>query len=345
MKKWAAYKGRNFDRFNCQQKMSKKVKTGGGGAAAAEDEESPILKTSQDHQQMIAEKMSLSDLKSMTDTCKFMRDPMHSGYQIVLQRRLAELREVANSVVSGTPRERFDALCAHMKRGENRHESFKGIPLLDPETGEQYKWESNFEEPLVDGLTNSVHGHNGIDLKDVCKFLDSSLPCDTGEFERVKFNEEHASSRYVYVIEIPKDMYIVPYYKDITKISIEINIWKSRQTFVPYICNVGFPIADIYLEYTFEANDTVTEFVQTLEKLINPEDTFSTATFWDAFVKFSEECTLKLPFWRWDESIKVLKLLLRLFVGQQNYPFFLGEAKGRERVFFRASFVDKCLVP
>lgn len=328
---------------------SKKVKTGGGGAAESQSDaiagKSLLEKLPEDMQRSVGENLSLDQLTIMTELSNALNSDSNSGFKIELQERRTELQKVGKSIVSGTPRERFDALCAHMKKGENRHSSVKGVPLLNPETGEQYKWESNFEERLVDGLKNSVYGHNGIDLKDVCKFLDSSLPCDTGEFERVKFNEEHASSRYVYVIEIPKDMYIVPYYKDITKISIEINIWKSRQTFVPYICNVGFPIADIYLEYTFEANDTVTEFVQTLEKLINPEDTFSTVTFWDAFVKFSEECTLKLPFWRWDESIKVLKLLLRLFVVPQNYPFFLGEAKGREGVFFRASFVDKCLVP
>ena len=463
---------------------TKKVKTGeerDEGAAAA-----PILKTSQDPQQMMAELMSLSDLKSMTDTCKFMRDPMHSGFQIVLQRRLAELREVANSVVSGTPRERFDALCAHMKRGENRHESFKGVPLRNPETtyrceaclhvydpatdsdpehpvvdfnalpatwvcpsckepkstyikgqirhiklycdpakkklgmraepcgdylkitsvkpnhvglkkndvllavdgktlfrateeklnemvplgatvvfdvasyaGNQYMWQSSFTgaslwaEPLVKGLINRDHG--GIDLKDVCKLLDSSVPsCNAGTLSKGDMFGTHQQD-YEYDIEFPQEMRVPPRYAENTRnISITVRIHKHKplgnKQFVPNECAVHFSYSPS-VEYKCFVDDAVTKFVEQLESMVrtNPEDDVPTVTFWNALITFSENCTLMPPKNELEGRIRIgfLQFLLVLLVYRQTYPFFFSTAQGRvakfERVSFRASFVDKCL--
>lgn len=273
---------------------------------------------------------------------------MHSGFQIVLQNRLAELREVANSVVSGTRRERFDALCAHMKKGENRHESFKGVRLRNPETGDQYKWKSSmgaaelWAAPLVGGLINQDRG--GIDLEDVCKLLDSALPfCNTGTLSKGDMFV-NTLKHYVYNIEFPENFTLI--------VAIMINITEVNEQVVITECKAIFQVSIYYVEYKCFVDEAVTDFAEVLQSLVrtNPENDTPTVTFWDAFITFSNKCTLLSP----DKTegrqmVRLFRFMLKLLVYYQNYPFFFGEAKGHnakvEPVFFRASFVDKCLAP
>ena len=259
---------------------------------------------------------------------------------------------MGKSIVSGTPRERFDALCSHMKKGENRHSSVKGVPLLNPETGEQYLWKKSFSEgslivrPLVDGLINA--DHEGINLSDVCKLLDSSLSsCDAGVFKRSI--DGNSLQEYVYIIEIPENMRI----ENINNITVTIRIQKEKVNARIYRythCFVRLQIYTFSVAYDFHMDGAFSEFVQTLKKLANPEGRpVRNSVFWDALKRFSEKCSLIVPFEDRYRSKSFLAFLFKYLVYTQNYPFFFGLERGHEAkfkpVFFRASFVDKCLVP
>lgn len=203
--------------------------------------------------------------------------------------------------------------------------------------GDQYKWKSSmgaaelWAAPIVEGLIDQDRG--GIDLEDVCKLLDSALPsCNAGTLSKGDMFGGYWK-HYVYNIEFPEKKTLI--------VAIMINETE---------CKVLFQVSIYYVEYKCFVDEAVTDFAEVLLSLVrtNPENDTLTVTFWDAFITFSNKCTLLSPDEREGrQMVRLFRFMLKLLVYFQNYPFFSGEEKGHnapfERVFFCASFVDKCL--
>ena len=128
-------------------------------------------------QSLIASHLQEKDLNSVVNSSKLLNA---SGFKTEAETRKEKLEIALAAIQHGTPRERFDALCAHIKKKENKDATFKGIPVYDPHSLEpkpQVHWydDPRSFSPFIRGNLWAKSFTNGLDVsfKDVFTLINS----------------------------------------------------------------------------------------------------------------------------------------------------------------------------